>query len=347
MRIVLVCPYDVGAVGGVQYVVGELAARLAADGDEAVVVGPGEVPGATGAVTIGRPATVRANGSRVPLTVDPRAPGRLRRLLRSADLVHVHEPFVPLAGWAALRTGRPTVATFHADPASWTRTLYRAAAPLGRWALAGASLSAVSPVAAGAVPWGAPTVIPNGLDTDAYRRKSRGFPDRVAFLGRDDPRKGLDVLLAAWPAVRREHPGATLIVMGAERSVSIPGVEFRGRVDEETKRAVLAESAVLVAPHRGGESFGIVLVEGMAAGCAVVASDLPAFRHVLAGAGVLVPPGDPGALAAALAGLLSDTDALSGYAAAATRRSADFDWTAVLAGYRAVYERALASARLR
>lgn len=344
MRIVLVCPYDVGAVGGVQYVVGELAERLAAGGDETVVVGPGEAPGA---VSLGRPVTVRANGSRAPVTVDPRAPGRLRRLLRGADVVHVHEPFIPLAGWAALRTGRPTVATFHADPAPWARRLYRAAAPLGRGALAGAALTAVSPVAAGALPWGPPVIIPNGLDTGAYRREGRRIADRVAFLGRDDPRKGLDVLLAAWPAVRRERPGATLVVMGSARSAASPGVEFLGRVDEETKRTVLAESAVLVAPHRGGESFGIVLVEGMAAGCAVVASDLPAFRHVLAGAGILVPPGDPAALAAALAGILSDTDALARHAAAAARRSEDFDWSVVLAGYRAVYEHVLASERLR
>lgn len=351
MRVALVCPYDLGAPGGVQHVVVELAARLAAGGDEAVVVAVGErretdPPGA-GPVLVGGPTVVRANGSRVPLTLDPRAPSRVRAALRRADVVHVHEPFVPLVGWAGLRSGRPTVATFHADPAGWTRALYRAAAPCGRRVLAGAVLTAVSPVAAGALPWGGVTEIPNGLDTAAYRLPGRRDPGQVVFLGRDEPRKGLDDLVAAWPAVREGRPGARLVVLGAERTDGPPGVTFRGRVDEETKREVLAGSAVFVAPHRGGESFGIVLAEAMAAGCAVVASDLPAFRHVLAGAGRLVPPGDPAALASAVAGLLDDPAAGARLGDAGRRRAADFDWQVVVAGYRAAYRRAIGAARPR
>lgn len=334
MRVALVCPYDLGAPGGVQQVVTELADRLRAAGDEAIVVGVG-----SGVVGVGRPVTVRANGSAVPLALSPGAVTRVRAALAESDVVHVHEPFVPVVGWAALGVGLPTVATFHASPARWTRGLYRVFAPLGRRALAGAALSAVSPVAAAALPdsWGEVSIIPNGVDTGSYLPGIEPIAGRVAFLGRDDHRKGLDVLLAAWPAVRRTRPDATLVVMGAERAEVLPGVAFMGRVGEGTKRRLLAESAVFVAPHLGGESFGIVLVEAMAARCAVVATDLPAFRHVLGGAGTFVPPGDAEALAGAVVALLDDPAEAARRIAAGSRRATTFEWSEVVAAYRRLY----------
>jgi phosphatidyl-myo-inositol alpha-mannosyltransferase len=156
---------------------------------------------------------VPANRSRVPLTLDPRCWSRLRAATRSADVVHVHEPFIPLAGWAALRLDQPTVLTFHADPARWTRGLYRTGAGPLRRLMDERPLTAVSPVAASALPtrWGEPELIPNGIDVAAYRIEVDRYPHRVAFLGRDDPRKGLDVLLETWPAVRRRFPDAELL----------------------------------------------------------------------------------------------------------------------------------------
>ncbi len=146
--------------------------------------------------------------------------------------------------------------------------------------------------------------------------------------------------LAAWPRVRRARPDAELAVIGAARTVSIPGITWHGRVDAATKQALLASSAVFTAPNLGGESFGIVLTEAMAAGCAVIASSLPAFESVLGEAGVLVAPGDADALATAIVGLLEAPDEVGRLASAATERVRRFDWSEVVDQYRALYAEA-------
>lgn len=341
MRVAVVCPYDLGAPGGVQQLCLELVQRLRDSGDDCRLIGPGE---AEGAISAGSSLTVSANRSRVPIALAPGAIGRVREAIRGVDVVHIHEPLVPLTGWAALgRDVAGRIATFHADPARWTRALYRLGGPIARRALAGTVLTAVSPVAADAIPasWGPIDVIPNAIDTAAYRLEVERSPLRVVFLGRDEPRKGLDVLLEAWPHVRAGIPGAELMVMGADRTNGPPGVTFLGRGEEREKRRLLASSTVLAAPNLGGESFGIVLTEGMAAGCAVVASDIPAFRAVLGTHGMLVPPGDPLGLARAITALLLDpglTEQLGRRAQVAAGR---FDWSAVLGSYRAAYESAI------
>jgi len=170
-------------------------------------------------------------------------------------------------------------------------------------------------------------------------------------LGRAEPRKGVDVLLRAWPRVRAERPAARLLVVGpAEGLRVVPGhgVQLLGAVDEARKRTLVAGADVLVAPHRGGESFGLVLVEALAAGTPVVASDLPAFRAVLAGHGRLVAPGDPTALAAAVLaelvhlGDLGDPATAPAAAALARRaRAEQFDTPVVAARWRDLYDTAL------
>jgi phosphatidylinositol alpha-mannosyltransferase len=332
MRIGVVCPYDLGEYGGVQQLTKQLVDRLGQSGDEAILVGPG------------RTVKMPANRSRVPLSIDPRAFATTRRRLADVEVVHVHEPFIPVVGWAGLWKHKPVVATFHADPARWTRLLYRLGTLPGRAWLGDAVLTAVSEVAASALPerWGSVEIVPNAIDVPSYRLPVPRDPNRVIFLGRDDPRKGLEVLLAAWPEIRAAHPEAELVVLGVTRPGSpIPGVRFLGRVDEEEKRRSLASSTVHVAPNLGGESFGLVVAEGMAAGCAVVASDIPAFRAVLGAAGRLVPPGEVAALAGAIALLLGDpatATALGEAAAASVRR---FDWPKVTESYRRAYESAL------
>lgn len=250
---------------------------------------------------------------------------------------------MPLASVAALTATRPTVATFHADAPVWVGWLYATAGRLLDRALARSVMTAVSPVAAGSVQrrWGDVTVVPNAIDVDAYRRGVERSGRRVVFLGRDDPRKGLDVLLSAWPAIRGGVPDAELVVMGTARHERIEGVSFVGRVDEDAKRSTLAASEIMVAPNTGGESFGIVVAEAMAAGAVVVASDIPAFRHVLAGTGRLVPPGSPEALVDAVTGLLHDPDEAGRLRRAAAARVEAFDWDVVVEGYLAAYGRAL------
>ncbi len=143
--------------------------------------------------------------------------------------------------------------------------------------------------------------------------------------------------------MRAAAPGAELVVVGAEGRDG-GGVAFTGRVDESDKRALLGEAAVFCAPNLGGESFGITLVEAMAAGCAVVASGLPAFVHVGGDAARYVSPGDAPGLASALVALLGGDDARQQLSAAALARVRRFDAGAVAAAYIGAYERALALA---
>lgn len=345
MKVAVVCPYDLGAFGGVQGQVISLVNWLRDAGHEAWAVAPG-TGGPPGTRHVGPVVSVPVNRSRAPITFHPGAVARVREAVTGAEVVHVHEPLVPVTGPAAVLTGgAPRVGTFHADPGPVVSRLYRGAAPLlrrllGRLAVA----TAVSPVAAEAVrPFLAARVVPNGLDTARYLPAGGKAGGRVVFVGRDDPRKGLDLLLQAWPLVRAAVPAARLRVVGAARPCAPAGVAFLGRVGEEAKLRELAEAEVLCAPNLGGESFGLVVAEGMAAGCAVVASDLPAFRQVAGACARLTPIGDATALAEALITVLSDPVESGRLARAGLQEVARFDRSAVLAGYLSAYRDALES----
>jgi phosphatidylinositol alpha-mannosyltransferase len=202
--------------------------------------------------------------------------------------------------------------------------------------------TAVSPIAARAVrPFITARVVPNGLETSRYRMGEQKVRGRVVFVGRDDPRKGLDVLLQAWPLVLTAVPGSVLRVVGTARPSGPEGVVFLGRLEEEAKLRELARAELLCAPNLGGESFGLVVAEGMAAGCAVVASDLPAFRYVTGPSARLTAVGDATALAEALVALLADPVEAGRLAEAGRREVARFDRAAVLDGYLSAYRDAL------
>jgi phosphatidylinositol alpha-mannosyltransferase len=261
-----------------------------------------------------------------------------------------------LALWAA--TG-PIVATFHTSNLR-SRTM-QAAFPILRPSLEKISARiAVSEDARRTLVehfGGDAVVIPNGVYVDRFATASprpawQGTSDRptVAFVGRiDEPRKGLPVLAAAIPAVLRRHPGARFLVLGRgdgdEALEDLPAsarsaVELLGPLPDDDKAALLRSVDVYVAPHTGGESFGIVLVEAMSAGAPVLASDLGAFRRVLDDGrlGVLFPVADAAALAADLCRLLeapSDRARLSAEASRAVRR---YDWSRVAGQVLAVYE---------
>jgi len=340
MRVAVVSPYDLGLPGGVQNQVFRLAEWLGDAGHDAWVVGPGKAP--EGAISVGPARLVRANGARVPISLDPRIGGAVRRAVAGADVIHVHEPLMPFVSLCAGRV--PDIAkvgTFHADPSELVRRLYRSGGPLVRRTMGRLDVvTAVSPVAGSAIAHLVRhRVVPNGLDTASFTAGSQ-TPRRVMFLGRDEPRKGFDVLLTAWPQVRAAVPDAELVAT-VEARPDTPGIRYVGRVADDEKRRLLAEADVFCAPNLGGESFGIVLAEAMASGCAVVASALPGFAHVVAGAGVLCAPGDHRGLARMLIALLRDDarrDELRRRAAQQVRR---FDRDAVLSGYLAAYEDAL------
>jgi phosphatidylinositol alpha-mannosyltransferase len=201
-------------------------------------------------------------------------------------------------------------------------------------------VTAVSPVAAEPIRGSTePLIIPNGVDTASLRVDVDRVSTRVSFLGRDEPRKGLDVLLKAWPAVVERFGDAELVVMGVEREDA--GVRFMGRVDDATKAEVLSSSAVYVAPNTHGESFGITLVEGMASGAAVLASDLPAFTYVGRDGARYFETGSASSLAATLIELLTDNAMRDSVASRGVERARAFDWSFVATAYKETYLRAI------
>ena len=336
IRVGVVSPYDLSIPGGVQAQVLGLAGFLRRQGDEAIVIGPGLPSGMSGC-DLGSSVSIPGNGSIVPLSLDPRIRGKLEGAVADLDLLHVHEPLMPLVSLLANHAGPPVVATFHAAPGPVGRAVYRLPWALLDWAMGNrVAITAVSEMAASVLPSRMEAlIIPNGLDVGSMQVDTPRSENRVAFLGRDEPRKGLDLLLDAWTKVVAARPDAELIVMGADRATE--GVTWLGRVDDQTKARVLSSAAVYVAPQTGGESFGIVLVEAMSAGAAVVASDLDAFVSVAAGSALHFPAGDSQALAKALLQLLSRPGERAELTAAGARRAAEFDWSVVGAAYRDLY----------
>ena len=319
----MVCPYAMDRPGGVQ----DQAAWL---------VAPGTAGGPSGTVHLGETVGVRTNRSVAPIRLARGTRKAVAAAVAGADVIHIHEPFVPAVSTAALRVARiPKGGTFHADPGRGARLLYGLGRPaLRRLARRLTVPVAVSPVAAAAIQpiVGEPTLIPNTIDIEAFRPRAAKQEWRIAFLGRDEPRKGLDVLLEALEVVRRRRPEAELIVMGADREPR-PGVRFLGPVDDAVKSDQLSSAAIFVAPNTGGESFGLVVLEGLAAGCAVVASSLPAFRYVAGDAALYVPPHDAAAVARALHTLLADGEVRSEYQRRARERAGTFDRHGVVADY--------------
>lgn len=344
MRVGLVSPYDLGRPGGVQDQVIRLAGWLREAGHDPVVVGPG-TEGPEDAILLGGTTIIAANRAATPVRLDPRVGRSLAAALAGVDVIHVHEPLMPAVSLAALRVeGPPKVATFHADPPGWVRRLYRYGRSGIRMALRRASVVTVtSPISGssidGIIEY---RIIPNGIDVGSYLSGPKD-PLRVAFLGRDDERKGLSVLLEAWPTVRESVPGATLCVMGADRGERSDGVEYLGWVGDDTKRDRLASAAVFCAPNLGGESFGITLAEAMAAACAVVASTIPAFEYVAGSAARFVKPGDPGHLAEQIIDLLANPGSARDLGHAAAERVQRFDGATVAASFLEAYEDAVSA----
>ena len=332
MRVTIVSPYGLDRPGGVQEQALGLRRHLRAAGHEVLLIGPG-VSDSTW-TSVGRVKEVEVNGAVSPVCLEPAAVAKVKEAAMWADVVHVHEPLVPVVGPAAwMPRDVPSIGTFHAAPAAFVKAIYRFGGPL----LAGLlgrvdALTAVSGEASKAVRGFAPDplIIPNGVDVGAFTPSSDRRPHQIAFVGRDDRRKGLDLLLEAWPKVLDSVADAELVVVGVRRNLRLRGVSFEGRVTEERKRALLESAAVYCAPNTGSESFGITLVEGMSAGCAVVASNLPAFRSVAGSAAKYVPVGDSGQLAKTLADVLSHPDTRAAMGEEARARAFLFDWSRLI-----------------
>ncbi|MFY9887602.1 MAG: glycosyltransferase family 4 protein [Streptosporangiaceae bacterium] len=362
MRIGLVCPYTWEVPGGVREHVSGLAEALIEMGHEVSVIAPAdddaELPPYV--VPAGRAVPVPYNGSVARLAFGFLSASRVRRWLKDGDfdVLHVHEPAAPslslLACWVA---DGPIVATMHAAmPRS--RALH-AAQPIlasalekisGRIAVAEAARNTLVEHLGGDA-----VLIPNGINVAKFEKAEPlpGFPGTggtLGFLGRlDEPRKGLDILLAAFVILAAERPGLRLLVAGRgdadEVLEQVPAayrdrVVLLGQVSDADRVRMLHSVDVFCAPNTGGESFGYVLVEAMASGAPIVASDIDAFHQVLRGgeAGELFETGNPAALAAAASRLLDDPARRAELAANAAAAVREFDWSVVARDVVRVYQ---------
>jgi phosphatidylinositol alpha-mannosyltransferase len=365
MRIGLVCPYQWDVPGGVQYHVRDLAETLREMGHHVEVLTPAEReesltdPGMTYA---GRTVPVPYNGSMASMQFGPVSAARVRRWLRDGrfDVVHVHDPASPSLGLlVCMMAEGPIVATFHAASvrSKWLATVGPVARPwlekiTGRIAVSDFSRRLqVEHLGGDAV------IIPNGVHVDVFAHgpslpgHTRGVDGpTIGFLGRyDEPRKGLPVLLEAMRTVVRAHPGAQLLIAGRGDADEVrklvgedlqPHVSLLGELSEADKAAFLRSVDVYCAPNLLGESFGVILIEALAAGAPIVASDLDAFASVLEGgeAGVLVPRGNATALARALCDLLADPARRAALSERGAAVAATYDWQVLARRILTVYE---------
>jgi phosphatidylinositol alpha-mannosyltransferase len=325
----MVCPFSLSRPGGVQGQATGLARALQSRGHQVTLFAPlddGEGPPDLELVSTGTSAALPANGSKAPVSLSLPAVLRARRVLTSGgyDVVHVHEPFAPGLPYGLLVGGGipPLVATFHRSGASAFYNLLRVPARTvaRRFAVRCAVSESASTTAEHAI-GGTYELAFNGVELDRYDGVDPWPTDRpvVLFLGRHEERKGLPVLLEAFSRLAAEGADAgdaagrpVLWVAGdgpqtaalRDRYPGSDDVVWLGVLSEEEKVRRLTAATVLCAPSLGGESFGMVLVEAMAAGSVVVASDIDGYRQAAGGHAVLVHPDDPEALATTLRSVL-------------------------------------------
>jgi phosphatidyl-myo-inositol alpha-mannosyltransferase len=354
VRVGLVCPYSLTLPGGVQGQVLGLGRALRDLGIDARVLGPCDGPPPDTFVTpLGNSIPTAANGSMAAIAPDPSASLRTIRALRDEhfDVVHLHEPLAPGPTLTALVfSDRPMVGTFHrAGESAW----YRAFRRLGTWAAGHldvrAAVSAEARAAVARTFGGTYEVVWNGIDVGRYRQ-AEPWPTTgptVLFVGRHEPRKGLAVLLDAlahlptdvqlW--VASEGPETARL---REATRDDDRIEWLGTIGEDEKMRRIRGADVLCAPSLHGESFGVVLLEGMAAGTPVVASDLAGYRNVARPDqdALLSPPGDPAALAVALEIALEAGPKVQALVASGEQRAGSFSLESLAKRYLDLYAEA-------
>lgn len=354
MRIALVCPYSLSTPGGVQGQVLGLAHALRSDGHAVRIIAPTDgPPPEPGVFSVGPTRRLRTNGSVAPIAPGKETADRTLEALRTfaPDVIHLHEPLVPGPTHAALLAAEvPLVGTFHA---AGSQTLYRRMTKPARRALGRLTVrTAVSEQARLLVRQalgGSYWVIPNGVDVARFA-KAVPWPSvrpAVLFVGRHEERKGLEVLLDAFA---QRDLGADLWVAGegpqtaALRAKRVPNVEWLGRISDEELARRMRAATVFCAPSLYGESFGIVLLEGMVSGAAVVASAIPGYADVARDdrEALLVPPGDVDGFADALRRVLTEPGLRNRLVAAGEARGAEFSMERLSARFLPVYESALA-----
>jgi phosphatidylinositol alpha-mannosyltransferase len=371
VRILLVSPYDFPYPGGVTEHVTNLDREFRSRGHEVTITAP-----SSAADTVDRFPNFHPVGSRIVplpvnqstarLTLSPALLPRVRRFLEEHefDIVHLHEPLLPALPLTVLRYSRSVnVGTFHAARRSaW---IYRTTRPLirrlqsrltGKIAVSESARDLVHQSYRGEY-----RIIPNGIDVDFYDSEVEPFPHladglfNILFLGRLEKRKGPEYLLRAMQLVQQLRPRTRLVVVGGFRAgrrrayqrqvdeLGLKNVMFEGFVSNEDKLRYLKSCHSFCSPALGGESQGVVLLEAMASGVPVVASDIPGYRSVLLdGEGaLLIPPKDHVALARNLMRIIDNADKREKMIAFGLRRAADFAWGTIATRVLAYYQELL------
>ena len=379
MRIALVSPYDISLPGGVNKHILNMSRVFTQAGHHACIIAPVSAPGrmpASGVFSAGGCVVpIQVNGSLARLSLAPVAGKRIRRLLREGgfDVLHIHEPANPTLPWLVLnlvsrQSPRPLLAgTFHAaretaDLSPAWRLLTRAAQPvIGHWVAqldARIAVSAVAREHAERLVAGFYRIVPNGVDVSLFAG-DRGRPaipagegPAILFVGRLEPRKGYRLLLQAFGRLLARIPDARLVMVGPcsprqcgrIRDELGPGAAartvFAGQVPEAELPRYYRACQVFCAPSQGCESFGMVLLEAMAAGAPIVASDIPGYRQVMQDGreGRLVPAGDPLVWADTLEEMLRQPARREAMGIQGRRTAAAYDWRHVASQVMGVYE---------
>ena len=355
MNIGMVSPYSWDFPGGVNRHVEQLSHYLRGRGHRVTVIAPGGC-GGEDFISLGGSFAVSANQSEANISFGPRVALRLRKLLRQEpfDVLHLHEPLIPSVSMLALVYSRcANLATFHAAREGGSQGYSLARPVLRRIAKRIDVRAVVSPAARDLVSHYFPgeyRILPNGVDTNIFKPDGPvldGLAEEafhLVFVGRAEPRKGLDVLLAAMPLISESHPEVRLLVVGVdEPEEGHEGVVWLGRLDDSLVPAAYRSARIMISPALGMESFGIVLIEAMACGLPVVASDIPGYRAVVEDGiqGVLFPPGDHRGLSRILGELIEDEKDRRAMAAAALARAGEFAWYNLVEDVEAAYEDAV------
>jgi phosphatidyl-myo-inositol alpha-mannosyltransferase len=364
VRVTISCPYAWDRPGGVQTHVRALARKLAARDHDVLVLAPtvGRTdPAGEGfrVARTGRAVPVPVNGSVAPIAFGPGSAAGVASEIEdfSPDVLHLHEPLVPSVSFLALRTGAaPAVGTFHAatEKSLGYRAARRVLFPMAERLTV---RTAVSPAARALVAQYFPgdyVLTPNGVDVSRFERaraRRTSAPDdkkKILFLSRIEPRKGLQTLIQALATMRDLDVSLEIVGTGPQERACralaktlLVEAEFRSGMSDDEVAEAYAHADVFCAPGVGGESFGIVLLEAMAAGTPVICSDLPAFRAVAGDAAIYAEPGNPSSLSAALRRVLGDTATagrLRKVGAGVARR---YDWDRLVGGVELAYRMAV------
>ena len=363
MRIAMVSPYDWCVDGGVKSHIVHLAAYFRQWGHEVTIFAPASEPEKVSGecVVMGKPRSMRVSGSVARITFSWKSP-EVKNVLAEGnfDIVHLHEPLMPLLPYHFLRySSAANVGTFHAAKDGGNRFYGYTTAITRRWFRKLDGKIAVSPAAVSLVSRyfaGYFNIIPNGIDYDHFagdHQPLEEFSDgkfNILFVGRPEKRKGLKYLLRAYLRIKRQFPDTRLIVVGAgdfsryERIMApIGDVVFRSNVPYDVLPRYHKSADVVCCPNTGNESQGYVLMEALAAGRPVVASNIEGFAGVITDQieGLLIPPKDDEAIAEAVIRLMKNPTLAAALAARGQVHSAHYSWDNVAHRVLSYYERLL------